>query len=65
MRVFGNMPEFPFVDSDLYAATLTEQEANEIDYWVRSSKSGRRIAWDQWKMKNEKAVAWFVLKWGS
>ena len=44
-------------------ATLSEKEAQAIDFWVRRSKLGKRIAWDMWKLKDTTALSLFILKW--
>ena len=42
---------------------LTEQVMLEIDQWVEQNKLGKRMAFNMWKMKNQKARTWFILKW--
>lgn len=41
-----------------------EQAMLEIDAWVRELNLGKRMAFNMWKLKNEKARNWFILKWG-
>jgi hypothetical protein len=56
VRVFAD------IGPDMEAA-LTKEETEDIEQWVRSSNVGRRVAWDQWEMKNEKNLSWFLLRW--
>ena len=44
--------------------TLTQEESDVIEAWVRESGIGRRLAWDMWSIKDEEAVTMFALKWG-
>ncbi len=36
----------------------------EVDLWVVENRLGKRMAFNMWKLKNEKARNWFILKWG-
>ncbi len=40
-----------------------EQAMLEIDKWVRDLNLGKRMAFNMWKLKSEKARNWFILKW--
>ena len=35
----------------------------EIDIWVKENRLGKRMAFNMWKLKSEKARNWFILKW--
>lgn len=43
--------------------TLTQEESDVVEAWVRESGIGRRLAWDMWSFKDEEAVTMFALKW--
>jgi hypothetical protein len=42
---------------------LHELKMIEIDLWVKENRLGKRMAFNMWKLKNEKARNWFILKW--
>jgi hypothetical protein len=42
----------------LYEGTMIE-----IDRWVVENRLGRRMAFNMWKLKNEKSRNWFILRW--
>ncbi len=42
---------------------LVEDVMIEIDRWVVENKLGKRMAFNMWKLKNEKACNWFLLRW--
>jgi hypothetical protein len=42
---------------------LNEPTMIEIDLWVVENKLGKRMAFNMWKFKNEKARNWFILRW--
>jgi hypothetical protein len=35
----------------------------EVDQWVVENRLGRRMAFNMWKLKNEKSRNWFILRW--
>lgn len=41
-----------------------EQAMLEIDAWVKELNLGKRMAFNMWKLKSQKARNWFILKWG-
>jgi hypothetical protein len=40
-----------------------DEEMLAVDQWVVENRLGRRMAFNMWKLKNEKACNWFVLRW--
>lgn len=44
--------------------TLTENDVEEINNYVRTHKLGIRIAYDMWKFKNKKSLTLFMLRYG-
>jgi hypothetical protein len=44
--------------------TLTTQEVEEINDYVKTHKLGIRIAYDMWKFKNKKSLTLFMLRYG-
>lgn len=43
--------------------TLTEAEALDIDLWIVDNNLGRRMSFDQWKLRSSSAVTAVRLKW--
>lgn len=59
----GNKVRVSKFSSDLFNE-LTEDEITAITKWVTEQELGRRIAYDQWKLKNKAAVTVFLLRYG-
>ena len=36
---------------------------DQIQHWSETNVCGHRIAWDMWGFRNEKELAFFLLKW--
>jgi len=49
---------------ELHSPDLLYEDAMiEIDRWVIKNELGRRMAFNMWKLKNEKSRNWFILRW--
>jgi hypothetical protein len=48
---------------ELHSPNLYEDTMIEVDQWVVENQLGRRMAFNMWKLKNEKARNWFILRW--
>ena len=43
--------------------TMTDAAMMELDAWVSKNNLGKRMAFNMWKLKNQAALNWFILKW--
>lgn len=43
--------------------TITEDEAIAIDHWIKENNLGKRMSFDQWKMRSSSAITAVRLKW--
>jgi len=49
---------------ELHSSSLmNESMMIQVDNWVRNNNLGKRMAFNMWKLKNEKCRNWFILKW--
>lgn len=49
---------------ELHSSTLmNESMMIKVDNWVRNNNLGKRMAFNMWKLKNERSRNWFILRW--
>lgn len=51
------------VDESLITYAINEETANNITKWVTDNDLGKRVSYDKWKLKNQLAVEFFLLRW--
>jgi hypothetical protein len=44
--------------------SINESNLIIVDQWVTKNNIGKRMAFNQWRLKSAAAVTWFILKWG-
>jgi hypothetical protein len=42
---------------------LTEEQANEIDRWVKETGTGKRVSYDRWLLDSKESLMLFRLRW--
>lgn len=47
-----------------YIDTISEEESEEINNFVKEHNLGVRVAWDQWRFKDSASVTMFMLRYG-
>ena len=47
-----------------YYDTLTEEDVEEIDNFVKQHSLGIRVAYDMWKFKDKQSLTMFMLRYG-
>ena len=46
-----------------FISLMTDAAMMEINAWVNENNLGKRMAFNMWKLKNQAALNWFILKW--
>lgn len=44
---------------------LTDEQAEEIDAWVKTTGCGRRVAYDRWLLDSKESIMLFRLRWAA
>ena len=47
-----------------YYDTLTEEDVEDIDNFVKQQSLGIRVAYDMWKFNDKQSLTMFMLKYG-